>query len=125
MSALTLTLLANLCDAAGAPSMARGVREMLANGRDDEVIRTVCRTKSKSNVVVSTMWAGDCLAYETALLDANGVHPVERYADDVAAMQGHHRWLAFADDCDGKEITVLGDADGIIPPHKATLEAVS
>jgi len=40
-------------------------------------------------------------------------------------MQGHHLWLAFADDCDGKEITVLGDADGLIPPHKATLEAIS
>ena len=118
-------LLADLCEVLGAKNMARGVREMLANGRDDEVIRTVCRTKSKSNVVVSTMWAGDCLAYETALLDASGVHPVERYADYVAAMQGHHRWLAFADDCDGREITVLGDADGLIPPHKATLEAVS
>lgn len=118
-------LLADLCEVLGAKNIARGVREMLANGRDDEVIRTVCRTKSKSKVVVSTMWAGDCLAYETALLDASGVHPVERYADDVAAMQGHHRWLAFADDCDGKEIAVLGDADGIIPPHKATLEAVS
>jgi hypothetical protein len=125
MSALTLALLADLCDAAGAPSMARGVREMVANGSDDEIIRTVCRTTSKSGVIVSTMWAGDCQAYETALLDENGVHPVERYADDVAAMQGHQRWLAFSDDCDGEEIIVLGDADGLIKPHTATLEAIS
>jgi len=117
-------LLAELCDAAGAKNAARAVREMAANGSDDMMIRNVCRTPVGGDFIVSTVWVGDVVAYETALLDANGAHPVERYADDIAAMQGHHRWVEFTKDGAGKEITVLGDADGLVEPHQATLEAI-
>lgn len=41
---------------------------------------------------VSTVHACDA-GYETALLDARGAHPVERYPDEAAARAGHPRWV--------------------------------
>ena len=69
--------------------------------------RVVAREMSPSGVQVSTAYTSDC-GYETALLDSNGTHPVERYADKDSAEVGHKKWLAFAENASGKEVTKLG-----------------
>lgn len=118
-----LAAVAAICDLMGAGRAADGVREIIKNGKNDFLARNVCRTSLHSGLIVSTVWATDCQKYETALLDKNGAHPVERYSDTIDAMQGHHRWVAFADEGVGKTITVLGDADGFVKPHETTLES--
>lgn len=42
-------------------------------------------------VVVSTALTGD-LGYETAILDAEGAHPVARYVNEEQARTGHAWW---------------------------------
>jgi len=49
--------------------------------------------KTKVNgIMVSTVNTLD-LGFETALLDKNGAHPVERYCDRTKAEQGHKKWI--------------------------------
>lgn len=43
-------------------------------------------------VGVSTALTSD-FGHETALLDANGAIPVERYPDEGSARAGHERWV--------------------------------
>lgn len=43
-------------------------------------------------LIVSTAWTGDC-GWETAILDATGAWPVERYETKEAALDGHRRWI--------------------------------
>lgn len=59
--------------------------------------RRLARVEPKDNggVGVSTVWTSD-EGYETAILDANGAHPVERYKDEESALQGHERWVSVA-----------------------------
>lgn len=49
-----------------------------------------------NGVTVSTAYTSDC-GYETALLDKNGVHPVERYESQEKAVTGHASWLRKAE----------------------------
>ena len=72
-------------------------------------------------VGVSTIWAEDVGQYETALL-AQGTFPVERYDTREDAETGHARWVEFAADADGKEITELGYGS-TIEAELITLEA--
>jgi hypothetical protein len=55
---------------------------------------SVARVLPEANygVGVSTALTSD-FGYETALLDANGVIPVERYPDEESARAGHERWI--------------------------------
>lgn len=41
---------------------------------------------------VSTAYTSD-MGYETAIIDANGVHPVERYNTKNKAEEGHKKWI--------------------------------
>ena len=60
---------------------------------------------------VSTAWTTDC-GYETALLDDNGVHPVERYPDRESTVKGHKKWVKFTKNYqEGDTITKLGWGD--------------
>jgi hypothetical protein len=43
-------------------------------------------------LTVSTAWTPD-MGYETAILDENGVHPVERYETIKEAEKGHEKWV--------------------------------
>lgn len=45
--------------------------------------------------------------YETALLDVNGIHPVERYDTKEQSKIGNQKWLEYAKNANGKEITQL------------------
>lgn len=68
--------------------------------------RKVARDISKSGIIVSTAYTSD-EGYETALIDDNGVHPVERYIDRNNAVKGHAKWLLFADTGNGKKVKEL------------------
>lgn len=48
-----------------------------------------------NGLTVSTAYTSD-EGYETALIDKNGVHPVERYPDKEAAEMGHAAWCEKA-----------------------------
>ena len=55
---------------------------------------------------VSTVYTDD-EGYETALIDVNDVHPVERYKSKEEAEAGHKKWVEFAKDGDGKKVFKL------------------
>lgn len=61
---------------------------------EDYAERVVGRVEPEENegVGVSTVLSPDW-GYETALLDAKGAHPVERYPTREAAEAGHLRWI--------------------------------
>lgn len=48
-----------------------------------------------NGVIVSTAFTSD-EGYETALCDANGAHPVERYLTKDEAIAGHGKWIRRA-----------------------------
>lgn len=54
---------------------------------------------------VSTVDTVDC-GLETAILDANGAYPVERYGSHEEAVAGHVRWVEAAETL--TEVTELG-----------------
>ena len=78
---------------------------------------TVGRDKV-NGIIVSTVNTRD-LGPETAILDRNGTHPVQRYVDLVEAKQGHKEWvekakhiitfteLGYPGVTDDKEITLV------------------
>lgn len=65
-----------------------------------------------NGVTVSTCYASDA-GYETAILDAVNVYPVERYANRQAAEDGHKRWMLIA--LDIETITDVGYGESIAP----------
>jgi hypothetical protein len=71
--------------------------------------RKINRVEREENggIGVSTAFTSD-EGYETALLDKNGVHPVERYTNKKAAQTGHTKWVDFAKTANGKQIKSLG-----------------
>lgn len=85
--------------------------------------RKIGRDTSKSGIGISTAYTSD-EGYETALIDSDGVHPVERYDNKEMAEIGHAKWLEFADDGNGKEIVKLGGSGigGLAPDETITLK---
>ena len=69
--------------------------------------RVVDRTNI-GNVIVSTAHTIDH-GYETAIIDKNGAHPVERYKTREEAEAGHMVWCLKADTI--KTVTELGWLD--------------
>ena len=61
-------------------------------------------------VGVSTAWTSD-EGYETALIDSNGAHPVERYYNKDESVKGHEKWVEFSKTANGKKIKKLGWSD--------------
>lgn len=80
--------------------------------------RVVARTETKGGLTISTVLTVDA-GYETAVLDANSAHPVERYPNEEAAKKGHRRWvraaptlttikkLGYGDLVDDRELTLV------------------
>ena len=60
--------------------------------------------------------------YETAILDAEGAHPVERYHTLAEAEAGHLRWVEASKDL----ITVIriGGMEGVVPDKEVHLKRV-
>lgn len=71
--------------------------------------RNIGKVDSEDNngVGVSTVFTSD-EGYETALLDNNGVHPVERYESKEEAETGHRKWIEFAGNSENKKVLKLG-----------------
>lgn len=69
--------------------------------------RKVMRIEPNDNfgVGVSTAFTSDA-GYETALLDENGVHPVERYKSKQDSKVGHKKWVEKSHEL--KTVTKLG-----------------
>mgnify|MGYP001602237729 CR=1 FL=1 len=68
---------------------------------------------------ISTAYTSD-EGYETALLDTNGVHPVERYATRELAVEGHKKWVKFSEGNENKVIE-LGGLAGFVKDKEIVL----
>lgn len=69
---------------------------------------------------VSTVWVDDFGCYETAIIDAGDVYPVERYDNEGEAIAGHQAWIAKA--TEGlTTVTRLGTPDGWVDDEDFTL----
>lgn len=75
-----------------------------------EVIKKTER-KDNNGIAVSTVLTSDEEGYETALLDANGTWPVERYKTKELAIKGHNKWVKWSKTGNGKSIIKLGWSD--------------
>lgn len=80
--------------------------------------RMVAR-KEAYGLILSTCWTND-FGFETAILDQNGAHPVERYDDRDEAQSGHDKWLSLLPKIEN--ITKLGTPDGLVTDQKIKLE---
>ena len=79
--------------------------------------RKVSRTKV-NGVIVSTAYTSD-EGYETAIMDVNGVHPVQRYESIEDAKIGHKKWCKKAETVD--IITKLCGFGGFVESEKVKI----
>ena len=79
--------------------------------------------KDNNGIGVSTANTPD-EGYETALLDSNGIHPVERYKTKKNALLGHKKWIKFANDKKNKNVNKLGGLTGLVENELITLKRV-
>lgn len=79
----------------------------VAEKQEENKVDRISREEN-NGVGVSTLWVDDLNCYETALLDSNGAHPVERYDELEKAKEGHQKWLEFSKNCEGKVVVKLG-----------------
>jgi len=56
-------------------------------------VKRILPEETGNGLGVSTVFAGDIDEYETAILDKNGAHPVERYRTKKEAVKGHNKWV--------------------------------
>jgi len=87
--------------------------------------RKIGRVEGKENngIGVSTCFITDMNEpYETALLDNNGAHPVERYMTKKEAIQGHRKWVKKAQSL--TKVIRLGSEDGLVEDKEITLERI-
>ena len=68
---------------------------------------------------ISTAFTSD-EGYETAIIDSNGVHPVERYERLNDAEEGHKRWYNKMKD-PPKTVTELGGLGGLVDSKETEL----
>ena len=64
----------------------------------------------------------DEFLYETALLDATGAHPVERYKTSQEAIRGHKKWIKKTKSIE--KVIMLGSNDGIIRDREIEIKPV-
>ena len=72
-----------------------------------------------NGIEVSTVYTSD-EGYETALIDKNGVHPVERYGSKKEAIEGHEKWKEAA--LTIKTIKKLGGFGGLVEDKEVELK---
>jgi len=96
-----------------------GIFDFLLDANNYES-RKVARDTSKCGIIVSTAYTSD-EGFETALIDDSDVYPVERYGTEEQAEQGHKKWLEFAHDANGKQITMLEGIGGFAPAKVVTI----
>lgn len=69
----------------------------------------------QKRIGVSTANTRD-FGFETALMDANGAHPVERYETLEEAKKGHEKWVLKSQNI--KKAIKLGTQDGLVPDRE-------
>lgn len=79
--------------------------------------RKLGRTDVKGVTVSTAFTLDEC--YETAILDANGVHPVERYNSKSEAEAGHEKWCKEAETVE--TVTELGGLNGLVDDEVITI----
>jgi hypothetical protein len=101
-----------------------GMRALL-NGPPFEE-RAVARIRPEDNggLGVSTVQILDepPWEYETAILDAEGAHPVERYRTAADSEAGHLRWVEASQNL--VTVTQLGAWKGLVPDKEVCLKRV-
>lgn len=71
-----------------------------------------------NGLTVSTAYTSD-EGYETAIIDENGVHPVERYLSKEDAQIGHDKWCKKAETVE--TVTKLGGLGGLVDDQVITI----
>lgn len=74
---------------------------------------------SVNGLEISTAYSSD-EGYETALIDENGVHPVERYLTKESAIEGHKEWMKKAETI--INVLKLGGFGGIVEDKEIQLK---
>ena len=72
-----------------------------------------------NGLIISTCYTTD-EGYETAIIDKNGTHPVERYKTKEDAVGGHAKWILNASDL--HKVIMLGWQNELIPDTEIILE---
>ena len=85
--------------------------------KDDYKVRKVGREEI-NGLTVSTADSDD-MGYETAILDENGTHPVERYKTKEESVAEHKKWCEKAKELES--ITELGYGD-LVEDKKITIK---
>lgn len=62
-----------------------------SNNYEDRKVALNTINRDKGYLELSTAYTSD-EGYETAIIDFNGVHPVERYSNKEKAIKGHSKW---------------------------------
>ena len=70
-------------------------------------------------LIVSTCHTSD-MGYETAICDATGAHPVERYDDKEASIAGHIKWMALAETMES--VVELGNENFGVEPERIVVK---
>ena len=82
--------------------------------------RVVDRT-DVNGLTVSTAWTAD-EGFETAIIDAKGAYPVERYKDRNFAEDGHYKWCEEAKTVE--EVLCLSGFGGLVEEITVKLERI-
>lgn len=95
----------------------------MADSYDERVVGRM-EPEDNNGVGVSTCRITDIRGwdFETALLDANGAYPVERYTNLKEAQAGHDRWVECAKTAE--RVMRLGTGDGHIPDEEIEIKRV-
>ena len=88
---------------------------------DNYDTRKVADKETHNGLTVSTAFTSD-EGYETAILDASGSHPVERYETLFKARIGHAKWFDFCKQWKGDKVTKLGGLSGLVEDKQITLK---
>ena len=70
--------------------------------------------------IISTCWTTD-EGFETAIIDKNKVHVVERYSNENEAGKGHEKWIRFIRE-GNRKVKTLGWSDTPELDEEVTLE---
>jgi hypothetical protein len=90
------------------------------NDIDDYEIRKVARDEIDT-LSVDTAFTSD-EGYETAIIDKNGTHPVERYEDCQSSIDGHKRWVEWCKDKSNFKVIELGVFHGMVENKEIIIE---
>lgn len=96
------------------------IMENIEKMKDNYEERKVADKIVVEGLCVSTALTADC-GYETAILDKNGTHVVERYKTKEDAIKGHYRWRELARTVE--KVTALR-CTSLIPDNEVILERV-